>query len=107
MAMPSEPQMPEKLPEYRPEKGIGMLIPRGKNEKPDTKNFGLHAKAAVGSYVKVKNPTAGGSYIYVKIIGRLSQADQDKNIIIKLNEAACKALGIVNERFPVEIYYHN
>lgn len=101
-----ELRKPTRLPEYRPEKGIGAIIPDGENDKPSTQKLALHATARVGAYVKVRNPNNNRS-VLVKVVGRLSPADVEKKIIIKMNTTACKSVGLVNEKFPIEVIYNN
>ena len=100
------PEKPKHLPEYRLEKGIGAIIPEGENDKPSTQKLALHATAGIGAYIKVRNPNNNRSDL-VKVVGRLSEADVEKKIIIKINIAACKSIGLVNEKFPIEVTYNN
>lgn len=92
------------MPKYHIEKGICKAIPEGKEEPVGKTKLALHTKASVGSYMRVENPNTRKS-IFVKVIGQLSEADMKENVIVKMNKAACDALGAVNKKFPVEVAF--
>lgn len=83
------------------ESGMGEMI-IGTNST-DLK-LALHRSLPAGSYVRVFNEGNGASVV-VKIIGKIPNVDSDEKIIIKLSQAACKSIGMVNERFPITITY--
>jgi hypothetical protein len=43
--------------------------------------------------------------VLAKVIGKIPNVDSDKKVIVKLSKGACRALGVMNERFPVEVTY--
>jgi LysM repeat protein len=83
------------------ENGMGEMI--GGTNNTDLK-LALHRKLPIGSYARVVSESSGASVV-VKIIGKIPNIDSDEKIIIKLSQAACKSIGMVNERFPVTVVY--
>jgi LysM repeat protein len=81
------------------EAGKGEMI----NSRTDEK-FALHRTAPLYSYIFVANPSKGTS-VRVQVIGSIPNVDRDKDVIIKISKASCDALGIINDRFPVELLY--
>jgi LysM repeat protein len=79
--------------------GKGMKIPTTSNEK-----VALHRTAPIGSTVTVIN-SANRLATKVKIIGKIPTIARNNDVIIKLSEAACKELAVVNEYFAVEVYF--
>lgn len=101
---PKNDRPQKNMPKYHIEKGICKAIPEGKEEPVGKTKLALHTKASVGSYMRVENPNTRKS-IFVKVIGQLSEADMKENVIVKMNKAACDALGAVNKKFPVEVAF--
>ncbi len=99
------PQAPRPLPGFQLEKGIGATIPLGKDDTPSKQLYALHPSARKGSYIRVRNPS-NGLQIVAKVIGELSAADQEKKIIVRLNQTASDAIGLINERDMVEVSYN-
>lgn len=94
---------------YVPKSGINVAKESGMGEMiTGTNNTGLklalHRTLPTGSFVRVSNEGNGASVV-VKIIGKIPDVDSDEKIIIKLSQAACKSIGMVNERFPITITY--
>ena len=93
---------------YIPLTGKNLVQEVGMGEKiagTDSKmKLALHRKAAVGTFIRVKNPSSGAS-VTVRVIGNIPNVAGDENVIIKLSQAACNTLGVVNERFPVNLSY--
>jgi LysM repeat protein len=83
------------------ENGMGEMITGTNNTEL---KLALHRKLPIGSYVRVVSESTGSS-VTVKIIGKIPDIDSDDKIIIKLSQAACKAIGMVNERFPITLVY--
>jgi len=96
-----EPRVPSSGENVMRESGMGEMI-LGTNNT-DLK-LALHRTLPTGSYVRVFNE-GNRSSVIVKIIGKIPNVDSDEKIIIKLSQAACKAIGMVNERFPITIAY--
>ncbi len=96
-----EPYVPSSGVNVVRESGMGEMIIGTNNT--DLK-LALHRSLPTGSYVRVFNEGNRTSVI-VKIIGKIPNVDSDEKIIIKLSQAACKSIGMVNERFPITITY--
>jgi LysM repeat protein len=81
------------------ETGIAELI-----DVPDNsgKYLALHKSAPIGTLVLVKN-LANNQSIWVKVIGRLPNADS--KLIIKLSPKAFERLNAVDKRIRAEISY--
>jgi len=56
----------------------------------------------VGTIVLLVNPT-NRIASKVKIIGKIPDIDRNKDIVIKISDAVCKELFIVNDVFAVEV----
>lgn len=96
-----EPHVPLSGADVVRENGMGEMITGTGNTEL---KLALHRKLPIGSYVRVVSESTGSSVI-VKIIGKIPNVDSDEKIIIKLSQAACKSIGMVNERFPVMLVY--
>lgn len=82
------------------------IFERGLAERiPDDftgKKLALHRSIPPGTIVLVKNVETGAS-VRVKVVSKLPNIGANSKIIIKLSEAACKALNATGLRFSVEI----
>ncbi len=87
--------------EIKTEIGIAELIAV---ESKSGKYLALHKSAPMGTLVQVKNETNGAS-VWVKVIGRLPEVDQNENIIIKLSPKAMDRVSPVDKRFRAKINY--
>jgi LysM repeat protein len=65
-----------------------------------TSYYGLHKTLPEGTIVRIFNESTGRS-IDVKIIGKLPNISVNENISIRINKAACHALGTNASQFPV------
>ncbi len=83
------------------ERGVCELIEGGEDTY---KYLGLHKTLPRGTIVQVKNAENQAS-VFVKIIGSIPDIDQNSPLILKVSPRAFKALGAVNKKFRVEIYY--
>jgi LysM repeat protein len=88
------------------EKGIGALIASDANSSDTGKSLALHRTATIGSYIKVINTNTKQETL-VRVIGRIPPIDADSQIMIKISKAAGQRLGVVNDRFPVELHYNH
>lgn len=82
------------------EKGMGEVI----EDESVSSYVGLHKDAPIGTIIAVKNQ-ANGENVFVRIIGKLPEADVRNKVIIKISKAAYEALGAKGKRFPVEVSY--
>lgn len=83
------------------EEGIAEII---EVESKSGKYLALHKSAPLGTLVQVRNETNGAS-VWVKVIGRLPEVDQNQNIIIKLSPKAMTRVSPVDRRFRAKINY--
>ncbi len=82
------------------ERGMGMMI----SGVDANISVALHRTAPEGSVIRVYNESTKRA-VLVKVIGKIPNVDSDKKVIVKLSKGACRALGTMNERFPVEVTY--
>ncbi len=93
------------IPQYVSEEGLAIAI-KGRGAGDNTKKLlALHATLKHGTLIKVIN-LENNIEILVKVIGQLQSIPGQKDVILKLSEAACKKLGAINERFRVKIEYN-
>ena len=83
------------------EEGIAEII---QVESKSGKYLALHKSAPLGTLVQVKNETNGAT-VWVKVIGRLPELDQNQNVIIKLSPRAMDRISPVERRFRAKINY--
>lgn len=83
------------------EEGIAELI---RVESKSGKYLALHKSAPLGTLVEVRNESNGAS-VWVKVIGRLPELDQNQNIIIKLSPKAMERVSPVDKKFRAKINY--
>lgn len=79
--------------------GFGSAIALSQSDKM----VGLHPTYPIGTRLLVKNKANGGTVI-IKIIGTLPNTAENEKLIIKLSQAACKAIKATGKRFSVELY---
>jgi hypothetical protein len=87
---------------YQQERGIAERIPS--YGPPSEKALGMHKTAAVGTIILVTN-LENNRKVEVRIIGKLPQTDINKDIMLKVSEAAFRALGGVNDQFLIRAEY--
>ncbi len=100
----TESMMSKMVASVNPKKVVHEI---GKGERIATKStssFVLHRTFPVGSMVLLVNPT-NRIATQAKVIGIIPNIDSNKEIIIKISEAACKELFIVNDKFAIEVVY--
>ncbi len=68
----------------------------------DANYYALHKYAPVGSVVKVRN-LMNDRKVYVKVIGRLSDTESNRNVLVKITEASADYLNVLDEKFLVEV----
>ncbi|MEN9523622.1 MAG: hypothetical protein RL065_1999 [Bacteroidota bacterium] len=67
--------------------------------------YALHNTLPVGTIVKLKNPM-NENEVYVKILGKIPEIAGNQRCIIKVSREASIYLDAKDERFLVEIFYH-
>ncbi len=84
------------------EKGVGVWI---SDENIDSsKMLALHLTAPAGTIIKVTNPMNGKSTL-VKVVGKFTQSEVNKDVLVVLTKAVADVLGILDKRFQVSIVY--
>ncbi len=81
------------------QRGFGSAIASSQSNKM----IGLHATYPKGTRLLVKN-NATGSSVIIKIIGTLPNTVEHEKLIIRLSQAACKAIHATGKKFSVELY---
>lgn len=69
-----------------------------------TKSYALHRTAPVGTIVKITNPMSGRS-VFAKVVGRYTENETTKDVIIVVTRATAEAIGVIDKRFYVNIGY--
>ena len=69
-----------------------------------TKSYALHRTAPVGTVIKITNPMSGRS-VFAKVVGRYTENETTKDVIIVITKAAAEAIGVIDKRFYVNIGY--
>lgn len=86
----------------RSERGVAVWID---DENLDShKMLALHKTAPVGTVVKVTNPMTGKS-TFAKVVGKYTENDTTKDVIIVITKATADLLGALDKRFQVSIEY--
>lgn len=71
----------------------------------DTKKYlALHRSAPVGTIMQVRNEM-NNQTVFVRVVGKVPDTGNNKNILIKISKKAFNRLGSVDPKFPVEISY--
>jgi rare lipoprotein A (peptidoglycan hydrolase) len=76
------------------------------DENNGSKFYALHKTAPIGTVLKVRN-LMNDKVAYVKVVGKLQDADNNKNTIVKVSGATAKYLEVIDPKFLVEISYVN
>lgn len=84
------------------EKGIAQVI---EGSETTNKYLALHRNAAIGTIMQIKNEMNDLS-VFVRVIGKIPDTDDNRNILIKVSKVAYDRLGAIDDQFPVEITYH-
>ena len=69
-----------------------------------TKSYALHRTAPVGTIVKITNPMTDRS-VFAKVVGRYTENQTTKDVIIVLTKATADAIGALDKRFLVNITF--
>lgn len=84
------------------EKGVAVYI--NDENLGNTKSYALHSVAPVGTIVKITNPMTNRS-VFAKVVGKYTENETTKDVIIVINKAVADALGALDKRFLVNITY--
>lgn len=69
-----------------------------------SKSYALHRTAPVGTIVKITNPMTDRS-VFAKVVGRFTENQTTKDVIIVLTKATADAIGALDKRFLVNITF--
>ncbi len=84
------------------ERGVALWIA---DENLDgTKMLALHQTAPIGTVVKITNPMTGKS-TFAKIVGKFTQNESTKDVIIVVTKAAADLIGVMDKRFQTTLVY--
>ncbi|MEM6297567.1 MAG: LysM peptidoglycan-binding domain-containing protein [Bacteroidota bacterium] len=92
-------ETPEPTEKLIHESGIGIRI---RQQRESDQKIALHRNAKVGSFIRVQNENTG-RYCIVRVIGNFPAIQANRDVVIKISEAACRELGVVNDRFPIVV----
>lgn len=84
------------------ERGIAQVIEGSESTR---KYLALHRNAPIGTIMQIKNEMNDLS-VFVRVIGKIPDTDDNKIILIKVSRVAYDRLGAIDDQFPVEITYH-
>ncbi|PWG81790.1 muramidase family protein [Pararcticibacter amylolyticus] len=86
----------------RSERGIAVWI--ADQYLDSTKMLALHKTAPVGTVIKITNPMTGKS-TFTKVVGKYTENETTKDVIIVITKATADLLGALDKRFQVTIDY--
>ena len=84
------------------DKGLAVWI--NDNNLDATKSYALHKTAPVGTIVKITNPMSNRS-VFAKVVGRYTENETTKDVIIVITKATADAIGALDKRFLVTITF--
>jgi LysM repeat protein len=84
------------------DKGLAVWI--DDNNLDATKSYALHKTAPVGTIVKITNPMTNRS-VFAKVVGRYTENETTKDVIIVITRASADAVGALDKRFLVNITF--
>lgn len=84
------------------DKGLAVWI--DDNNLDASKSYALHRTAPVGTVVKITNPMTDRS-VFAKVVGRFTENQTTKDVIIVLTKATADAIGALDKRFLVNITF--
>ena len=84
------------------ETGVATWLVDG--ELNQNKFYALHRTAPVGTIIKVTNRMNNNS-VFVKVVGILPDTGDNKNVMIKITQAAAQRIGALDQKFTAELSY--
>ncbi|WP_345951118.1 LysM peptidoglycan-binding domain-containing protein [Mucilaginibacter sp. PAMB04274] len=88
----------------RNEKGVATYFDDAGLGLDPNKKLVLHQTAPIGTVFKITNPMTNRT-TYAKVVGRFTDNQMTKDVIIVLTKSAADALGALDKRFQVNISY--
>ncbi len=83
------------------ETGVATLIEGSEDTK---KYLALHKTLPIGTIMEVKNEMNNQS-VFVKVIGKLPDTGENKNLDLKITKEAYDRLGAIDEKFRIQMSY--
>jgi len=68
------------------------------------KKLVLHRSAPIGTVIKITNPMTNRT-TFAKVVGRFTDSESTKDVIIVMTKSVADALGALDKRFHVDISY--
>lgn len=84
------------------ERGVAIWI--SDENLDNTKMLALHRTAPIGTVVKITNPMTGKS-TFAKVVGKFTENESTKDVIIVLTKATADMVGALDKRFQVNLVY--
>jgi len=84
------------------ERGLAIWI--ADDNLDGTKMLALHQTAPIGTVVKITNPMTGTS-TFAKVVGKFTQNESTKDVIIVVTKAAADLIGVMDKRFQATLVY--
>ncbi|MFT7033523.1 MAG: LysM repeat protein [Cyclobacteriaceae bacterium] len=81
------------------EEGFAMKI---QNTEDSRKYLALHRNAPIGTVIEVKNQMNGLS-IFARVVGKLPETGLNRNVLLRVSNAAFERLKALDAKIPVEI----
>jgi LysM repeat protein len=88
----------------RNEKGVATYMDDAGMGLDPNKKLVLHRTAPVGTVLKITNPMTNRT-TFAKVVGRFTENEANKDVVIVLTKSAADALGALDKRFHVNISY--
>ena len=70
----------------------------------ETKMLALHQTAPIGTVIKITNPMTGKS-TFAKVVGKFTQNESSKDVLIVVNKATADLIGALDKRFQAILIY--
>jgi LysM repeat protein len=84
------------------ESGLAVVL---EDENSDNeKYYALHRTAPIGTVIQVLNLT-NSKKVYVKVTGQLTDLSENEGVVIKISKASAEKLGVIENKFQVNIMY--
>ncbi len=88
----------------RNEKGVATYMDDAGMGLDPNKKLVLHRTAPVGTVLKITNPMTNRT-TFAKVVGRFTDNESTKDVMVVLTKSAADALGALDKRFHVNISY--
>jgi len=82
----------------------GVAIWMADDNLDGTKMLALHRTAPIGTIIKITNPMTGKS-TFAKVVGKFTENESSKDVIIVVTKAAADLIGVMDKRFQALLVY--